>query len=193
MKRNCWRLCAHWRKLQDQRGSSKGKTGRFAVAHALPASSRAIQVNCADTYPSSFALRDSDSRLCGWALSAPEAVTRDPAQHRREPSPRQVSFRQHQPVIPRMRYQSSARLHQPLLQARQRPCADSLRQHQPPPQVTQAVCDHAQPQPPEPMHKYPAMTSEAAVAFITSRREHSFVTATTYRLLSQLVRLLISL
>jgi hypothetical protein len=32
-----------------------------------------------------------------------------------------VSFRQHQPVVPRMLYQSSARLHQPLLQAGQGP------------------------------------------------------------------------
>jgi len=46
---------------------------------------------------------------------------RDPAQHRPEPYSRQVSFRQHQPAIPRMLYQSSARLHQPLLQAGLRP------------------------------------------------------------------------
>ena len=52
---------------------------------------------------------------------------------------------QHQPVVPAVLDQSAARLHQPLLQAGQRPRTDSLRQHQPPPQVAQVVCDHAQP------------------------------------------------
>jgi hypothetical protein len=52
-----------------------------------------------------------------------------------------------------------ASLHQPLLRAGQRPCSDSLRQHQPRPQVAQIVCDHAQPQPhlvrPEPVATQP--------------------------------------
>ena len=35
---------------------------------------------------------------------------------------------------------------QPRLQARERPVVDSLRQHQPPPQVAQVVGQHAQPE-----------------------------------------------
>ena len=38
----------------------------------------------------------------------------------------------------------SARLHQPVLQARQRPAFESLRQSEPPPQVTQVIGHHTQ-------------------------------------------------
>ena len=41
--------------------TSGRKAGRFAAVLASPASSRALQVDCADTYPSSFGLRGSDS------------------------------------------------------------------------------------------------------------------------------------
>jgi hypothetical protein len=42
--------------------------------------------------------------------------------------------------------QPSARLHQPLLQAGQRPCADFLRQNQSPPQVSQIAGENAESQ-----------------------------------------------
>src|ERR1035437_9819432 len=48
---------------------------------------------------------------------------------------------------PRVVHQSPTGLHQPLLQARQQPGLDSLRQHQPAPQVPQVVGVPAQPQP----------------------------------------------
>ena len=70
-----------------------------------------------------------------------------PPQHACEQAPRQMTLRQEQPVVASMLYQPAAGLHQPLLQAGQRPRFESLRHHQPPPQVVQAVCDHAQPQP----------------------------------------------
>ncbi len=58
-----------------------------------------------------------------------------------------------------MFHQPPARLHEPLLQARQRPVLDPLRQHEPPPQISQVVGEHAQPQPylvgPEPMAAQP--------------------------------------
>ena len=46
-----------------------------------------------------------------------------------------------------MFYQPSAGLHQPLLQARQRPLLDPLRQHQSPPEVAQIISNEGQPQP----------------------------------------------
>jgi hypothetical protein len=46
---------------------------------------------------------------------------RDASHHRSEPRSRQVPFRQHQPVVPRVLHQPPSRLHQPLLYAGQRP------------------------------------------------------------------------
>src|ERR1035437_4853056 len=58
-----------------------------------------------------------------------------------------------------MFHQPSARLHQSLLQARQRPVANPLRKYQSPPEVAQVIGDHAQPQPhlvgPEPVTTQP--------------------------------------
>jgi hypothetical protein len=54
-------------------------------------------------------------------------------------------LRQQQAEIPGVLHQATARLRQPLLQAGERPCADSVRQHQPPPQVARVVGDHAHP------------------------------------------------
>ena len=51
---------------------------------------------------------------------------------------------QQQPVIPRVLDQPTAGLHQPVLQARQRPTLDPVRQSEPPPQVAQVVGQHAQ-------------------------------------------------
>ena len=51
------------------------KAGRFAARLALPALSRTLQVSPIDTYPPSFAFRNSDWRRCGWPVGLPEAVT----------------------------------------------------------------------------------------------------------------------
>jgi len=63
----------------------------------------------------------------------------DPPQHLAKQPPVQMSLGQQQPVVPGVLDQSPASLHEPLLQASQRPGVDSLRQHQPPPQVAQVV------------------------------------------------------
>jgi hypothetical protein len=72
-------------------------------------------------------LLSSAIRFTGIAISGSvcrKRQQRDPAQHRREPPSREVSFRQHQPVVPRMLNQSPAGLHQSLVQAGQRPVFD---------------------------------------------------------------------
>src|SRR5207302_5367579 len=72
---------------------------------------------------------------------------RKPPHNHPEQSPRQVSLRQQQPVIPRMLHEPPARFHQPLLQTRQRPRVNSLRHGEPPPQVPKIVGDDAQGEP----------------------------------------------
>jgi hypothetical protein len=52
-----------------------------------------------------------------------------------------MSFGQQQPVVAGMFHQPSTSLHQPLLQAGQRPVLDSLGQRQPP--LRDGVVDHA--------------------------------------------------
>src|ERR1022692_4864330 len=74
-------------------------------------------------------------------MGAPRSFAACPPQ-----PPREVTLRQQQPVISGVLDQASACFHQPLLQARERPVLDSLRQHQPPPQVPQVVGQHAQPE-----------------------------------------------
>ena len=65
----------------------------------------------------------------------------NPPQHVAEQLPAQMPLRKQQPIISRVLHEPSARLHQPMLQARQRPAFDSLRQPQPPPEITQVgVC-----------------------------------------------------
>src|ERR1039458_9093493 len=61
----------------------------------------------------------------------------DPPYHARKQLPGQMALGQQQPVIPGVLDQSATRLHQSLLQARQRPVADPVWQHQPPPQIPQ--------------------------------------------------------
>jgi len=68
----------------------------------------------------------------------------DSPEHHSKQASRQVTLGQQQPVIPRMLHQPPTRLHQPLLQTGQRPGVNSLRQQQPPPQVTEVVRQHAQ-------------------------------------------------
>jgi hypothetical protein len=80
----------------------------------------------------------------GWPIRSWEC--RDPSQHAPNRPPREVTLCRQQPVISCVPAQPSARFHQPLLQARERPVVDSLRQHQPPPQVAQVVGQHAQPE-----------------------------------------------
>jgi hypothetical protein len=57
----------------------------------------------------------------------------------------QMALGQEQPVVPRVLDQSASRLDQSLLQARQRPAADPVRQHQPPPETPPVVSEHAKP------------------------------------------------
>ena len=71
----------------------------------------------------------------------------NPQPHRSEQPPRQMTLRQQQPVVARGLNQTTAGLHQPLLQARQRPLLDPLGQHQSPPQVAQIIGNEGQAQP----------------------------------------------
>jgi hypothetical protein len=66
----------------------------------------------------------------------------DPPQHLDKQTPVQMPHSQQQPVVPGMLDQPPTSLDQPLLQARQRPGVDSLRQHQTTPQVAQVVGQH---------------------------------------------------
>ena len=68
----------------------------------------------------------------------------DPAQHVAEQPAVQMPLGQQQPVIPRVLDQPTAGLHQSVLQARQRPALDPVRQSEPSPQVAQVVGQHAQ-------------------------------------------------
>ena len=68
----------------------------------------------------------------------------DPSQHVAEQPPVQIPLGQQQPVIPRVLDQPTAGLHQPVLQARQRPTLDPVRQSEPSPQVAQVVGQHAE-------------------------------------------------
>jgi hypothetical protein len=58
-----------------------------------------------------------------------------------------MPFGQQQPVVARMLDEPSAGLHQPLLQAGQRPLPDPRGQRQPAPQIPEVISDQAQPQP----------------------------------------------
>jgi len=62
------------------------------------------------------------------ALPCADRESRHPLQHRSEQPPGQMTLRQQQPIIAGMFHQPAARLHQPLLETRQRPVPDSLRQ-----------------------------------------------------------------
>ena len=75
------------------------------------------------------------------------------------------------PVVPRVLDQSAARLHQPVLQACQRPALDPLRQPKPPPEIAEVVGQHAQLQShfvgPEAMTRQPGPT-RGLFAFLDS-------------------------
>ena len=68
----------------------------------------------------------------------------DPSQHVAEQPPVQIPLGQQQPVMPRVLDQPTSGLHQPVLQARQRPTLDPVRQSEPSPQVAQVVGQHAE-------------------------------------------------
>ena len=68
-------------------------------------------------------------------LSCREREGLNPSYHRSEQTPRQMALRQHQPIIAGMFHQAPSALHQSLLEARQGPVPDPLRQYQPSPQV----------------------------------------------------------
>ena len=71
------------------------------------------------------------SLLPSASLPRRERQRLDPPRHCPEEPPRQMSLRQQQPVIRGVLGQPAARLHQPLLQTRQRPVVNPLRQRQP--------------------------------------------------------------
>ena len=71
----------------------------------------------------------------------------DPPQHLAKQAPVQMSLGQPQTVVPRVLDQSSTSLHQPLLQAGERPTLDPQGQRQPPSEVPQVVGEHTRPQP----------------------------------------------
>src|SRR6516225_1234618 len=66
----------------------------------------------------------------GGGLSRWQGQQLDPPQHGPEQPSRQMTLRKQQPVVAGVLHQPAARLHQPLLQAGQRPLVDSFRQHQ---------------------------------------------------------------
>ena len=80
-------------------------------------------------------------------LSGRQRQCLDSPHHAGEQPPGQVSFRQQQPVVAGMLYQPAARLHQPLLQAGQRPIFEPAQQSQAPPEVALVVGENAAPQP----------------------------------------------
>src|ERR1700675_4993240 len=98
---------------------------------------------------------------------------------------REVTLRQKQPVISGVLDRASARFHQPLLQARERPVVYSLRQHQPSPQVPQVVGQHAQPQSyliePEMMAAQPRHLHRLLAFFDRFLRRASLVVKTDHR------------
>src|SRR5664280_2870224 len=75
------------------------------------------------------------SRLPQPRLSRRKRQPGEPPEHTAKQPFRQVALRQQQPIIAGMFHQPSSRLHQPLLQTRERPVLDSLGQRQPPPQI----------------------------------------------------------
>ena len=76
-------------------------------------------------------------RFCSRHRSATRSAPAAPrsVKHLVKQAPAQMSLGQQQPVVPSVLDQSPASLHEPRLQARQRPSVDSPRQHEPPPQV----------------------------------------------------------
>src|SRR5271165_6873274 len=78
-------------------------------------------------------LGSRSSELSSCLLPACDGQHRDPPHHTPKEPPRQMALRQQQPVIAGVFHQASTGLHQPLLQAGQRPVLDSLGQRQPPP------------------------------------------------------------
>ncbi|MEO7861597.1 MAG: hypothetical protein ABIU05_14395 [Nitrospirales bacterium] len=85
----------------------------------------------------------SDRRVCIPRLHRQRG---NPPHHSSTQTPRQMTIRQQQPVIHGVFDQSATRLHQPLLQVRQRSALDPWGEHQSPSQVPQDVGDQAQPQ-----------------------------------------------
>ena len=112
---------------------------------------RCVGVNISHRYRRHFTLLTDSQRFdlcsCHQLLACRKREYRNPPQQRREPPSRQVSFRQQQPVVLCMLYQSPTGLHQPLLHAGQRPVLDPARQSQPPPEVSQVEGKNAQPKP----------------------------------------------
>src|ERR1035437_9607913 len=129
--------------LAGAQGLDRGPIGPNASPELLTA-----------TFPSGFGRHPSVRWWSGSIFRPPQPrLSRrkrqpgDPPEHVAKQPFRQMALRQQQPIIAGMFHQPSSRLHQPLLQTRQRPVLDSLGQRQPPPQIPQVVGQQAQRQP----------------------------------------------
>src|ERR1035441_4547297 len=129
--------------LAEPRARNRVQTMRMRAPNCW---SRPSHLVLSDTPPSPLG-SGSISRLPRPRLSRRKRQPRDSPEHTAKQPPRQMALRQQEPVVAGMFHQPSSGLHQPLLQAGQRPVLDSLGQRQPPPQIAQVVSQHTQPQP----------------------------------------------
>ena len=125
------------------------------LSHRLPAALFRVLKACRLGIPNqlfqttlrSWTIAESFSWVPQPRLSRRKRQPIDPPQHIGKQPPRQITLRQQQPIIAGMFHQPAARLHQPLLETRQRPAPDPLRQNQPPPKVAEIIGNDGQPQP----------------------------------------------
>jgi hypothetical protein len=117
----------------------------FASGGPSTAEDAVFPIDSGDTSPcvSGVVIAICSTLRC--ALSHWRRQHRDLPQHAGKQPPRQMPFGQQQPVVARMLDEPSTGLHQPLLQAGQRPLPDPRGQRQPPPQIPEVIGDEAQP------------------------------------------------
>jgi hypothetical protein len=114
-------------------GSSPRRSPRLPAAlfRVLKACRLGILNQLFQTTLHSWRIAESFSWMPQPRLSRRKRQSIDPPQHTGKQPPRhQMTLRQQQPIIPCMFHQPAARLHQPLLETRQRPVADPVRQCQ---------------------------------------------------------------
>src|ERR1039458_4586010 len=129
--------------LAEPRARNRVQTMRMRAPNCW---SRPSHLVLSDTPPSPLG-SGSISRLPQPRLSRRKRQPRDSPEHTAKQPPRHMALRQQEPVVAGMFHQPSSGLHQPLLQAGQRPVLDPLGQRQPPPQIAQVVSQHTQSQP----------------------------------------------
>src|SRR5450759_5552137 len=128
------------RALRAQYFLPDGPTGSAAALfRVLKACRLGFQNQLFQTPLHSWRIAESFSWVPQPRLSRRKRQSIDPPQHTGKQPPRQMTLRQQQPIIAGMFHQPAARLHQPLLEPRQRPAPDPLRQNQPPPKVAEIV------------------------------------------------------